>query len=140
MLKTALLSFRSLTDRETGRSPDLTVVNTPGTQQTHPHTYVVFDSASRLPHTDRHNQLTTAPLSEPKTRNHSYVEVARFHQGPMPISFQSNSDHLNVKPEVMHMLDLVVVTWIYAETRRRDFQKAGISPGHYCMPAGSGSP
>ncbi|THH32335.1 hypothetical protein EUX98_g1830 [Antrodiella citrinella] len=43
-------------------------------------------------------------------------EIARFHQ---PWSFRKKP-YLTIAPEGMHMVDLIVVTWLYVATRTRE--------------------
>jgi len=53
------------------------------------------------------------------------TEIARFHQALLS-SFTgtalptSKKPHLEIKPEGMHMVDLIVITFVFAEARRRD--------------------
>ncbi|TCD60806.1 hypothetical protein EIP91_009491 [Steccherinum ochraceum] len=57
----------------------------------------------------------------------SSKEVAKFY--PQTNLRSSNAKpYLDVHPEGLHMLDLIVITWVYIETRRRELEKRRPAP------------
>ncbi|KAG2070041.1 hypothetical protein BDR04DRAFT_1100714 [Suillus decipiens] len=50
----------------------------------------------------------------------SRMEVARFHRATLGIIGKKRKAMLEVSPEVAHMMDTVIMTFIYVEKLRRD--------------------
>ncbi|KAF9233679.1 hypothetical protein BU15DRAFT_66387 [Melanogaster broomeanus] len=50
----------------------------------------------------------------------SRTEVARYHRGSLGLIGIKKKPHLDVDPDVMHMLDLIVLTFVYVEKLRKD--------------------
>jgi len=59
----------------------------------------------------------------------SRTEVARYHGGTLGIIGPKTKPHLDVDPDVMHMLDLIVLTFIYVEKLRKDKERAARANG-----------
>ncbi|KAF9230216.1 hypothetical protein BU15DRAFT_91162 [Melanogaster broomeanus] len=53
----------------------------------------------------------------------SRTEVARYHRGSLGIIGHKKKPHLEVDPDVMHMLDLIVLTFVYVEKLRMDKER-----------------
>lgn len=50
----------------------------------------------------------------------SNVALARFHKKNFGIRKQSHPPYLDVSPAVRHMLDHVILTYVYVESLRRE--------------------
>ncbi|KAG2070035.1 hypothetical protein BDR04DRAFT_1201562 [Suillus decipiens] len=59
----------------------------------------------------------------------SRMEVARFHRATLGIIGRKRKAMLEVSPEVAHMMDTVIVTFIYVEKLRRDKEVISNRPG-----------
>ncbi|KAF8838893.1 hypothetical protein BDN67DRAFT_933052 [Paxillus ammoniavirescens] len=59
----------------------------------------------------------------------SRTEVARYHRGSLGIIGPKKKPCLDVHPDVMHMLDLIVLTFVYVEKLRKDKERAARSNG-----------
>ncbi|KAI6140338.1 hypothetical protein BKA82DRAFT_4398446 [Pisolithus tinctorius] len=57
----------------------------------------------------------------------SDLELAKYHQRNLGIMSPSHAPYLEVSPSVSHMLDYVVITFIYAEKLSQDKQRAAAS-------------
>lgn len=55
----------------------------------------------------------------------SKTEVARHHRGSLGIVGPKGKPHLDIDPDVMHMLDLIILTFVYVEKLRMGKEKAG---------------
>ncbi|KAH7921065.1 hypothetical protein BV22DRAFT_1049898 [Leucogyrophana mollusca] len=55
------------------------------------------------------------------------TEVARLHRRSLGIIGRKKSPYLEVSPQVEHMLDLIILTFIYVEKLRMDKEKASES-------------
>ncbi|KAF8552771.1 hypothetical protein OG21DRAFT_1511100 [Imleria badia] len=53
----------------------------------------------------------------------STTEVARYHRGSLGIIGSKKKPCLEVDPEVVHMLDLIILTFVYVEKLRIDREK-----------------
>ncbi|KAH8100361.1 hypothetical protein BXZ70DRAFT_186085 [Cristinia sonorae] len=49
----------------------------------------------------------------------SLTEIAYFHQRPWGLPGGKSRAYLEIKPEGWHMIELIVITWVFVETRRR---------------------
>jgi len=54
----------------------------------------------------------------------SNVEVARYHRGSLGIIGPKMNPRLDIDPDVMHMLDMIIFTFVYVETVRMDKEKS----------------
>ncbi|KAI9462956.1 hypothetical protein HD554DRAFT_2027397 [Boletus coccyginus] len=52
------------------------------------------------------------------------VEVARYHRGSLGIIGPKKKPRLDVDPDVTHMLDLIILTFVYVEKLRMDKERA----------------
>ena len=52
----------------------------------------------------------------------SKTEVARYHRGTLGIIGPKKKSRLDVDPDVMHMLDLIILTFVYVEKLRMDIE------------------
>ncbi|KAG1754297.1 hypothetical protein EDB19DRAFT_1844116 [Suillus lakei] len=59
----------------------------------------------------------------------SRTEVARFHRATLGIIGKKRKATLEVSPEVAHMMDSVIMTFIYVEKLRRDKEEAAKRSG-----------
>ncbi|KAF9232115.1 hypothetical protein BU15DRAFT_81582 [Melanogaster broomeanus] len=59
----------------------------------------------------------------------SRTEVARYHRGTLGIIGPKKKPHLDVDPDVMHMLDLIILTFVYVEKLRKDKERAARNGG-----------
>ncbi|KAG1850830.1 hypothetical protein DFJ58DRAFT_887049 [Suillus subalutaceus] len=59
----------------------------------------------------------------------SRTEVARFHRATLGIIGRKRKAMLEVSPEVAHMMDTVIMTFIYVEKLRKDKENASRSSG-----------
>lgn len=57
----------------------------------------------------------------------SKTEVARYHRGSLGIIGSKKKPCLDVDPDVAHMLDLIILTFVYVEKLRMDKEKASRS-------------
>jgi hypothetical protein len=51
------------------------------------------------------------------------MEVARFHRATLGIIGKKRKAMLEVSPEVAHMMDTIIMTFIYVEKLRKDKEK-----------------
>ncbi|KAF9219198.1 hypothetical protein BS17DRAFT_789978 [Gyrodon lividus] len=61
--------------------------------------------------------------------NQSRTEAARYHRSTLGIFGPKKKPCLDVHPDVMHMLDLIVLTFVYVEKLRMDMEIATASSG-----------
>ena len=59
-------------------------------------------------------------FSQLSRNDESRTEVARYRRGSLGIIGQKRKPQLDVDPEVEHMLDLIVLTFVYLEKLRLD--------------------
>ncbi|KAF9235680.1 hypothetical protein BU15DRAFT_89512 [Melanogaster broomeanus] len=57
------------------------------------------------------------------------VKVARYHRGTLGIIGPKKKPCLEVDPDVMHMLDLIILTFVYVEKLRKDKERAARGNG-----------
>jgi len=85
--------------------------------------YRTFQGPDGRSYTWRTGDITTHLfVNDGKTK----TEIARFHQ-PMLGALSKTKARLEIKPEGMHMVELIVLTWVFVEKRRRDWQRK-----HHC--------
>lgn len=53
----------------------------------------------------------------------SNVELVRFHEKNLGILKQSHPAYLNVSPQVVPMLDHVILTFLYVESLRQEYNR-----------------
>ena len=53
----------------------------------------------------------------------------RYHRGSLGIIGPKKKPHLDVNPDVMHMLDLIVLTFVYVEKLHMDMERATQNSG-----------
>ena len=58
----------------------------------------------------------------------SRTEVARYHRGSLGIVGRKRQPQLEVDPGVEHMLDLIVLTFVYVEKIRMDKDRENTGP------------
>lgn len=56
-------------------------------------------------------------------------EVARYHRGSLGIIGSKKKPSLDVDPDVVHMLDLIILTFVYVEKLRADKERAARHSG-----------
>jgi len=54
----------------------------------------------------------------------SKTEVARYRRGSLGIIGPKKKPRLDVDPDVTHMLDLIILTFVYVEKLRMDKERA----------------
>ncbi|KIK81274.1 hypothetical protein PAXRUDRAFT_156425 [Paxillus rubicundulus Ve08.2h10] len=69
------------------------------------------------------NVVVLSRDEEPRT------EVARYHRRSLGIIGPKKKPCLDIHPDVMHMLDLIVLTFVYVEKLREDKERAAYSSG-----------
>lgn len=61
------------------------------------------------------------------TRNDgSNTEVARYHRASLGLMGPKQKSYLDIDPDVTHMLDLIILTFVYVEKLRMDGETAAI--------------
>jgi hypothetical protein len=53
------------------------------------------------------------------------TELARYHRATLGIKGPKQRPYLDIQPEVVDMLDMIVVTFVYVRKLQRDKEKAG---------------
>ena len=59
----------------------------------------------------------------------SKTEVARYHRGSLGIIGPKKKPCLDINPDVAHMSDLIVLTFVYVEKLRMDKERAARNSG-----------
>jgi hypothetical protein len=69
--------------------------------------------------------LTDIPLPKLNVNDGSKTIVARGHRSNVGIVGQPRQARLEILPDFKHLVDIILVTYVYAEKLRKDWEKFG---------------